>query len=195
MPARALPPAKIDQESIASRLESEARRWAHQLDLPKLASEVAVRWNSRLRTTAGVAQSDRSLISLNPRLLDFPEELTRTLLHELAHLIAQARHPRRRLAPHGGEWQQACRDLGLVEERRCHSLPLATPRRLIRRYLYHCPCCLTEVPRVHPFRRSEACLACCHTHEGGRYHRRFRFVLGPAPIEHNKLVQNQLFPL
>ena len=79
---------------------------------PCLSSLVRVGWNSRMRTTAGVAVALRWEVWLNPALKDISqEEVTKTLLHELAHLVAQHRHGRRRLAPHGGEWRQACRIL------------------------------------------------------------------------------------
>src|SRR5207237_3228502 len=41
------------------------------------------------------------------------DEIERTLRHELAHLLAQWRNGRRRIAPHGSEWSRACRALGL----------------------------------------------------------------------------------
>lgn len=180
---------------ILRRLGQDAREQALRLELPVLAQRVTLRWHARLRTTAGLARLDCSLILLNPRLLSFPGELSRTLLHELAHLVAHARHPRRLLHPHGPEWRQACRDLGLVEEKRCHTLPLAAPRRVSRRYVYHCPHCRGEVARVRPFRRAEACLSCCRRHARGGYDRRFRFVPGRASTVAPSLVQPQLFQL
>lgn len=180
---------------ILRRLAHEAREHALRLELPILAERVTLRWHARLRTTAGLARLDCSLILLNPRLLSFPGELARTLLHELAHLVAHARNPRRMLHPHGPEWRQACRDLGLADEKRCHALPLAAPRRVARKYVYHCPHCRREVLRVRPFRRAEACLPCCREHSRGSYDRRFRFVPGRAATITAPLVQPQLFQL
>ena len=113
-----------------------------------------------MRSTAGTAFVAKALITLNPRLREFgDEEVDRTLRHELAHLLAHHRAGRRRIAPHGPEWQQACRDLGLRDEKRCHTLPL--PRReLAARHFYRCPACAQEVKRVRPFRRKTACLDC-----------------------------------
>src|SRR6266446_8423633 len=54
------------------------------------------------------------------------DEVDRTLRHELAHLLAQFRVGRRRIAPHGPEWREACRDLGIADEARCHNLPFAS---------------------------------------------------------------------
>ncbi len=197
MPARAFQPTPADPPEMARHLQEEARAWARRLDLPSLAAVLCLRWNPRLRTTAGMAHTRGSLILLNPRLLAFPEELARTFLHELAHLIAHARHPRRRIEPHGPEWRRACRDLGLPGEKRCHTVPLAAPRRLVRRHLYHCPHCRREVARVRPFRHREACLACCRNHAGGRYDDRFRFEQGHAPRQPDpdSILQLELFRL
>lgn len=189
------PPAThaSDPAAMARRLEDDARALAGRLGLPSLAAALTLRWHARLRTTAGLARTDRSLILLNPRLLAFPGELTRTFLHEMAHLVANARHPRRRIRPHGHEWRQACRDLGVAGEKRCHTLPLHPARQIARNHLYHCPNCLREVARVRPFRRREACLACCRAHARGRYDKRFRFVPGhPAPPA---VIQPELFRL
>jgi len=141
-----------------------------------LAARVRVCWNPRMRSTAGLAYPKQALIKLNPRLREISEaEIDRTLRHELAHLLAQHRAGRRRIAPHGPEWRRACADLGLAGEARCHTLPL--PRRtLARRHAYRCPSCAVEVRRVRAFRRATACLACCRKHAGGRYDERFRFV-------------------
>ena len=182
MPTRSFQPGGARPSDISAQLENEARAWALRLGLSGLAASVNLRWHARLRTTAGLACMRRSRIMLNPRLLAFPEELARTFLHEMAHLVAHARYPGRRIAPHGRAWKQACRDLGVPGEKRCHTLPLAQPRKVARRHLYHCPHCHAEVARVRPFRRAEACLACCRTHARGRYDRRFRFVPGRRPV-------------
>jgi SprT protein len=143
------------------------------LSLEGLASKLTVRWNSRMRSTAGLAYPNSSQIVLNPKLATFGwPEIERTLLHELAHLVAHHRCGRRRISPHGPEWRQACADLGMHNEARCHDLPLPR-RRMARRYVYQCPACATRVERVRLFRRPAACLKCCQTHSGGRYDKRF----------------------
>jgi predicted SprT family Zn-dependent metalloprotease len=138
---------------------------------------VTVGWNSRMRTTAGIAIASRREIWLNPALRDISEdEVEKTLLHELAHLLAQHRHGRRRIAPHGAEWRQACIDLGIPDEKRTHQLPFVG-RRMKRRYRLRCPGCGHSHERVRRPRGRIACLACCRIHNGGRYDERFRFEL------------------
>lgn len=157
-----------------SELLPKARALLREVDCAALAETVRVEWNARLRTTAGLAHYGKNLVMLNPKLADFgPEEIDQTLRHELAHLVAHFRAGRRRIAPHGAEWRAACAALGLPDEQRCHQLPLPRARR-VPKHFYRCPHCRTEVPRVRPFRRRVACLACCRAHADGRYSERFR---------------------
>lgn len=143
--------------------------------------KVSVVWNSRLRTTAGLACWTEKRIALNPRLRAIsPREVQRTLRHELAHFVAQHRAGRRRIDAHGPEWRQACRDLGIPREPRCHDIPF--PRtRVQRKFFYQCRNCSRPLARVRPPKRPVACIACCRKHNGGEYHERFRFVAVPAP--------------
>ena len=168
-------------------LETAARQLLTAIGCSTLAPQVKVRWNRRLRTTAGLASYGNLTVSLNPRLIAFGmEEVNRTLRHELAHLLARFRAGRQRIQPHGLEWRQACLDLGLTDEKRCHELPLPR-RRIERKYVYRCRNCHMEVRRVRPFRKTVACLKCCRAHNRGRYDERYRFVkldpreLGGAP--------------
>jgi SprT protein len=105
---QAAPPAPAprgDDEALADR----CRELLRGLSAEALATQVRVRWNSRMRSTAGTAYPGKALITLNPRLREFGEdELDRTLRHELAHLLAHHRAGRRRIAPHGREWRRAC---------------------------------------------------------------------------------------
>jgi SprT protein len=157
-------------------LESKAREILNELGASKLASVIRVEWTSRLKTAAGRADYHQKLILLNPRLLEHPAEIDRTLRHELAHILAQFRTGRRRIPPHGIEWRQACRDLGITDEKRCHNLPFPA-RPYTPRFVYHCPHCKREFPRVRRVRRSVACLACCRKHNGGQFDARFRLRL------------------
>jgi SprT protein len=160
-----------------SALEERARQMLHSLGAPLLAKKIRVEWNRRMRSAAGRADWRHALVSLNPRLRDHrASEVEQTLRHELAHLLAQARAGRRRIAPHGAEWRMACRDLGIDGEARCHTLPFPVARRA-RRFLYKCPNCRSSFPRVHRIRRLVACLACCRAHNRGNFDARFRLRL------------------
>ena len=129
-----------------SALEGQVREILAGLDATELALQVHVEWNARLCSAAGRADSRRNLISLNPRLREHDAaEIDRTLRHELAHLLAQFRAGRRRVPPHGAEWRKACRDLGIANEERCHTLPFPVKQRA-RRFLYRCSRCGKDFP-------------------------------------------------
>lgn len=139
------------------------------------ALHVSVCWNPLLRTTAGLACWRERRIILNPRLLEVSAaEVQRTLRHELAHLFAQHRAGRCRIDAHGPEWREACRDLGIPNEARCHELPFKR-RRVERKHFYACPECRTVLARVRPLARRVACVKCCRKYNGGKYQERFRF--------------------
>lgn len=165
-------------------------RWcvetAEAQGLPELGRRVRVRWNARMQTTAGRAWWPDRLIELNPKLKSLaPEEMWRTLRHELAHLIAYERAGRRRIEAHGVEWRQACADLGIPHEQPYHNLPFKR-RRMKRNYAYTCPFCLTVIRRVRKIRRMVACYECCRKYAGGAFDARFRLyetVLGNAGEE------------
>ena len=157
-------------------LEFQARQLLHQLGAEELARKIRVEWNPRMRSAAGRADFREKLISLNPLLINHSDEIDRTLRHELAHLLAQWRAGRRRIAPHGAEWRQACCNLDIADEARCHNLPFAS-KKYSPRYVYRCPNCKQEFPRVRRIRRAIACLACCRKHNGGDFDPRFRLRL------------------
>jgi predicted SprT family Zn-dependent metalloprotease len=159
-------------------LEAIARALLCEQKAPALGANLQVIWSSRLHSAAGRAEYRGPRIVLNRRLCAHGEaEIDRTLRHELAHLLAQFRAGRRRIAPHGAEWKRACVDLAIAGEARCHNLPLPVRRRA-RKYLYVCPNCRRDFPRVRPLRRAVACLECCRAFNRGRFDARFR--LRPA---------------
>jgi SprT protein len=161
-------------------LERKAREMLQALNASELASSVHVEWNARLFSAAGRADFRRKLVSLNPRLREHDAaEIDRTLRHELAHLLAQFRAGRRRVAPHGVEWRKACRDLGIGDESRTHALPFPIQRRS-RRFLYECPRCGEEFPRVRRIKRAVACLECCRKFNGGKFESSAQLRLVPS---------------
>jgi SprT protein len=156
-------------------LEAQARAKLAALGLHEGSLKVQVIWNPRLRSTAGYAKWPNWIVELNPRLEEFPGQTERTLLHELAHLVAYSRMKRKRIEPHGEEWQQACADLGIPGESARHTLPLPRTKQT-RKLLYQCPACLVKVERVRKFQRHVACRTCCQKNNRGRYDPRFQFV-------------------
>ena len=150
-------------------LEAKAREILGALGADELAAEIHIEWNARLFSAAGRADSRRNLVSLNPRLREHDAaEIERTLRHELAHLLAQSRAGRRRISPHGTEWRKACRDLGIGDEARCHTLPFPVRQRA-RRFLYRCDRCGKDFPRVRRLKRTVACPECCRKFNRGKF--------------------------
>ncbi len=154
-----------------------ARDHSYELGLVGLAKVVQVRWNPRMRSTAGRAYYQKALIELNPHLMEVSEEeLHRTFLHEMAHLVAYARNVHRRIAPHGEEWKNACRDLGIPNEKVTHDLPLPS-RSYQRNWHYTCPHCKALITRVRKMKgRWVACYTCCKKYNAGKYHVKFALV-------------------
>ena len=165
-------------------LETKARELLRQHGADRLAARVHVSWNRRLQSAAGQASYRTASVTLNPRLHDHDiTEIDRTLRHELAHLLAQFRAGQRRIPPHGAAWRKACRDLGIADEARCHTLPFPVKPRA-RRFLYRCSRCGKEFPRVRPIKRAIACLECCRKFNGGKFDPKARLrlvVSGKAP--------------
>ena len=172
-PAGKMPASPTAEMAV---LLQTARDLLRALGAARIADELRVDWDSRLKTTAGRADYRQKLISLNPRLFEHPAEIDRTLRHELAHILAQFRAGRHRILPHGDEWREACRDLGIADEKRCHNLPF-TARSYPPRFVYRCPNCRQEFPRVRRVRRAVACLSCCRKHNDGDFDARFRLTL------------------
>ena len=150
-------------------LEAKTRQILGALDAGELGNAIHVEWNARLCSAAGRADSRRNLVSLNPLLQQHDAaEIARTLRHELAHLLAQFRSKTRRVPPHGREWRKACRDLGIADEARCHTLPFPVKQR-VRRFLYRCTRCGKDFPRVRRIKRTVACLECCRKFNRGKF--------------------------
>ena len=164
------------RREIDPPLTELCQQLARDLGLEHLAVNVVVVWNPRMRSTAGRAWLLELQIEMNPRLQSLdPQHIQVILRHELAHLVAAQRNKGKRISPHGAEWRRACADLGIPGEKACHRLPLPARKQKIR-YLYHCPQCHTEIPRVRPMKKHLACRRCCADFNGGRYDPRFRFV-------------------
>jgi hypothetical protein len=93
-------------------LRKMAARCGRFWDCPDLARRAAIGYNPRMRTSLGQAHLEQGCIQLNPRLLvEHPEELVETLVHELAHLVVYWRYGPVR--PHGREFFTLMRAVNL----------------------------------------------------------------------------------
>lgn len=160
--APALTPAERDRALVQAR--AWVARACARLGVPGFADEVAVAFNGRFTARMGDAHLERRLIRLSAPL--WPRagehEHRRTVLHELCHLVAHARHGRR-IRPHGPEWRALMETLG-ADASRCHYIDRTGLRRVRPRQLARCACrthALGAV-RAERLRRGTAIYRCRH---------------------------------
>ncbi len=96
------------------------------------------------RVSAGMAYYRRNVIGVSAYVLQTPEQVRETTLHEYAHLLAVHRHGER-AANHGAAWKQAMQDLGIPPVVR-HNLPVVRNARHVR-VIYRCTKCKAEIVR------------------------------------------------
>ncbi len=77
MPAAPIAETTMSQllRSVDSALEEKARTLLRTNGADRIATEIRVEWNSRLKTCAGRVHYRQRLISLNPQLIHHPVEL------------------------------------------------------------------------------------------------------------------------
>lgn len=126
---------------------------------------VTVVWNKRLQSCAGKARYRLMQIDLNPALAEHKGEIKRTFLHELAHILNYLRCKQvglTRCDGHGPNWKKACCDLGIPNEKRCHSLNLSSQKKA--KYMLTCNACGYTIPRQRKPKHSTSCGKCCKTY-------------------------------
>ncbi|MFK7740773.1 MAG: SprT-like domain-containing protein [Planctomycetota bacterium] len=97
-----------------------------------LDTDVDVRWNARLSTTAGQAYVQSGRIELNPRLLArWPDRIDGVLVHEAAH-VAAFRLFGEHAQAHGRHWRSLMRLAGLPPDI-THDMPVDDLRRSRRK--------------------------------------------------------------
>jgi SprT protein len=138
---QACAPEGLLQDRVRERtgkLLADAAAW---LRIPP--PRAAVRFDLRGRSAgqARLGSPGPALIRYNPALLRAnPDDfLASTVPHEVAHLIAFARHGTR-IRPHGAEWVAIMRHMG-AEPKRCHAYDVSgLAIRRLRELDYHCNC-------------------------------------------------------
>jgi predicted SprT family Zn-dependent metalloprotease len=102
-----------------------------------------VEWRN-YRVTAGMAYWKLGVIGLSKQVLTSTEQVTVTLTHEYAHLLAVSRAGSK-AANHGPHWQQAMRDLGAEPVvRHTYDVTRNQPRQVA---VYRCVKCGSEFER------------------------------------------------
>lgn len=140
-------------------LKAIAQRCADAWEMPDLPRQVSFGYNSRLRTTLGRAIVEDRRVELNTRLLiEHPEELVTTFVHELAHVAVHIRYGA--AAAHGFEFRTLMCAVGLSPAA-THDLPTAhlKCRRSRYVYLHRCSDCGYSFI-MRSVRRNVYCRAC-----------------------------------
>lgn len=151
-----------------------------QLNLEHFDGELdppVLRWNSRLRTSAGrfIPGSRKWFQELPPVIevasylleeLDGARHIRDTLAHEMIHYWLWVR---RKPYGHTAEFMVKMRAMGTLRYN-------PVPRRRPYKYKYKCPACHKEFPSRRKLSKL-ACKRCCIEHAGGRYDSRFTLQL------------------
>lgn len=137
----------------------------HAADMARAHGAAAgiVRWNGRLRSTAGRARGAKyhSTIELNPKLRrEGRAAIVDTFLHELAHILTPG-------AGHGPEWRAMARRLGHTPKRTHRYVALRSTRRPVK-VVAKCEGCGVEIRRRRAMPRG---VEFKHTACGGRIRR------------------------
>jgi len=132
-----------------------------------------LRWNSRLRSSAGRfipgrrrwLSRERSVIEIADYLLeekDFEKHVRDTLAHEMIHYWLWSE---KRPYGHTREFSEKMKELGTVRYN-------PVPRRPPLKYVYECPECEKEYPARKKL-SGLACKTCCEIHAEGAFDSRF----------------------
>ncbi len=125
---------------VEAVLKDLLRKWEGHFPL----ENVHIRFNSKMRSRAGLCKPHQRIVELNPHLLQDPKILEEVLIHELCHLAVGLRWPYAQA--HGKKWQALMLRCGF-EPKRCHNLPV-TKRRMHRRWEFQCHCQTHRVSTV-----------------------------------------------
>ncbi len=136
---------------------------ARDLALRFLALHGLAGWTLRFdssRRRFGACHHSRQEISLSRHLtlLNGPDQVGDTILHEVAHALAGHR------AGHGPRWQALAARIGADPRRTYDSAEVITPPA---RFVGRCPRCALTVERHR--RNRVACARCCRNYNGGRF--------------------------
>jgi len=155
-PQRVQPIDSPQRLQVVAATEAWIERAGQLLDLPLVPVPVLFDLSGRI---AGMfrARGEECWIRYNPWIFakHFEDNLHFTVPYEVAHYAVYSQRHRRRVRPHGPEWQRVMRGFGLPPEV-TFKLDLAgVPVRRQRRHAYRCACREHEVSTVRHRRMCE----------------------------------------
>jgi SprT protein len=148
-------PASLQDKEKIEKAFSEAKKLlsikfinTEKIEKAKNLKNINIAFNKRMRTTAGRADYEKRLISLNLRLLSMnPSELVPTFYHELAHILAFDMFGKKACG-HGKYWQCIMR-LFKQPIKRCHNMEGAEKLKAKRKaFKVYCGCSSYDVSSV-----------------------------------------------
>jgi SprT protein len=149
-------------EKAVRTAEDCARRY-YAVTLPYARTDYSLR--GRCAGQARVAHSGQTFLRFNLQLLteNLEDFLQQTIPHEVAHLVVNWRHRKKRARPkpHGPEWQAVMQDCYGLQPTRCHSYQTTAARVVARNFLYECNCREHRLTRIIHNRISRRYKALC----------------------------------
>lgn len=123
------------------------------------------------KSRAGVCKCRSKIIQLTSffALHNTTEEITNTILHEIAHALD---FEQRGTSDHSYAWKSIALAIGCTGDRCYSSKDVAMP---LGKYVYECPNCSNEMRRHKRTRTNIACSKCCGKHNHGRYSDKFKY--------------------
>jgi predicted SprT family Zn-dependent metalloprotease len=91
------------------------------------------------------------------------EDITDTILHEIAHALVDAKHN------HDKTWKEKCIEIGARPEKYAWNVIMPPGK-----YTGRCPACSHEVQFYSRVRKSKACTKCC---VDGKYDEKYKLVI------------------
>lgn len=90
-----------------------------------LRIDIEVEIADRFKQKAGQYRHGERKIRISRHLIDnHPGEVIETLKHELGHAVTMHRHRKRRIKPHGKEWESIMEEMEVDKPKACHNLQL-----------------------------------------------------------------------
>ena len=161
------PLAPWQQDVVCRRVAVEIERAGQQLGL-RLP---CIRVNFDLSgTSVGMYchRGEDRWLRFNPWIFstDMALHLQDTVIHEVAHYAINIKYGRRRLKPHGVEWQALMVKMGADPRATFQADLTAVPVRRQKRHLYRCDCRDHELSstRHNRIQRRKAVYRCCYCH-------------------------------
>jgi SprT protein len=155
-PHRVQPIGPQQRQQVAAATAAWIERAAQWLALPLAPVPVLFDLSG---ATAGMfrAQGKDCWIRFNPWIFakHFEDNLNFTVPHEVAHYAVHSQRHRRRVRPHGPEWQRVMRGFGLPPEVTFKLDLTGVPVRRQQRHPYRCACREHEVSTVRHRRMHE----------------------------------------